>query len=304
MPHFLPRFCLHWLLLGCSLLLPASAAAWNSNGHRLVASIAWLQLSPASRELCQELLAQHPDFSRWQEKSRSTDPAAIFAEAATWADDIRDDPRYYDEGREPATPALPGLIDQRRHAQWHYLDLDANGQPTRGELDQRLEQLFALLKQEARTPTGVWALPWILHLVGDLHQPLHVGHAADGGGTRSEIENPLTPRQPFTSLHRYWDSLPGTSTLRGRRLFSRSEQLLAAYPPPQALNVRAWRAESHSLLAQVYPPEQGSLLPTISEAFHHQARQLAEQRLVAAGYRLGWQLESLLTANLARKRSR
>ena len=116
-------------------LHPGFAHAWNAAGHRLSAAIAWQQLSPPSRDFIATALSRHPDYARWVEKARSSEPADIFAEASTWPDDIRHDPRFYNEGREPATPALPGLSDTARHKRWHYVDLDAAGRVREGELD-------------------------------------------------------------------------------------------------------------------------------------------------------------------------
>ena len=116
------------------LLTSLPVYAWNAAGHRLVAVIAWQQLSPAARETIATHLARHPDHVRWTDKARSSDPIDLFAEAATWPDDIRNDPRFYDEGRQPATPPLPDLPDTARHKRWHYIDLDTDGRVRAGEL--------------------------------------------------------------------------------------------------------------------------------------------------------------------------
>jgi hypothetical protein len=282
-------------------LLPSAALAWNAAGHRLVASIAWQQLSTSSKETMTNALSRHPDYARWQEKARSDHPAAIFAEAATWADSIRHDPRFYDETREAPTPAIPGLADNARHKHWHYVDRTADGRPGGGELDKQIERLSQLLRVSEQTEQIAWALPWLLHLVGDIHQPLHVGHAEDEGGNRIEIENPLKGRQPFMNLHTYWDNLPGPSALRGKRLEVATENLLAHYPAPRQGNVSSWRQDSQLLLPQAYPEQAGSLLPLITESFQQKSQALAEQQLVAAGYRLGRLLESIFSQRVSRE---
>lgn len=292
------------LLLLLVLLLPGPAAAWNAHGHRLIAAIAWQQMSPSARTACSELLARHPDHADWQRRSRSTAPEAIFSEAATWADAIRDDPRYYDEGRDPALPPPPGLIDNRRHKHWHYVDRDAHGQRQKGELDRRSEALLRLLQDDRDSERAVWALPWLLHLIGDLHQPLHTGQAEDEGGNRIEIENPFDPRQPFINLHSYWDNLPGRRSLRGERLFAEAARLQAAHPPPRPGRVADWHDESRRLLRQAYPDIVGSLLPSISRDFHQRAGEQARRRLVDAGYRLGWSLEAIFGAGVPRETAR
>ena len=282
-------------------LHPGFAHAWNAAGHRLSAAIAWQQLSPPSRDFIATALSRHPDYARWVEKARSSEPADIFAEASTWPDDIRHDPRFYNDGREPATPALPGLSDTARHKRWHYVDLDAAGRVREGELDQQIERLSQLLRSTRKNEQITAALPWLLHLVADIHQPLHVGREGDAGGNELEIENPFNKRLPFSSLHTYWDDLPGPPWLRGKRLEKNTNRLLDSIPPPAQGNVALWREESHHLHEFVYPTAAGSLLPMITEEFHQQARALANRRIVEGGYRLGRLLENSLSHRVSRE---
>ena len=288
-----------FFLILCFTCLPSLAHAWNAAGHRLTAAIAWQQLSPPSRQRIGEMLARHPDYARWTERAGSSEVRDIFAEAATWPDDIRHDPRFYDERRDPPTASIPGLPDSARHKAWHYVDLADDGKRQAGELDLQIERLAQLIGS-GETDVA-WALPWLLHLVADIHQPLHAGKHEDEGGNSIEIKNPFSKGLPFSSLHTYWDNLPGPSRLRGQPLAKQAGELLARYPAPRQGNVRLWRNESHRLLAAVYPPQEGSLLPTITEEFQHQASELAGQRIVDAGYRLGRLLESLLARRVSRE---
>ena len=283
------------------LLVPPHAAAWNAAGHRLVAAIAWQQLSPASQEFVADALAAHPDHERWVAKSRTADPAAIFAEASTWPDDIRNDPRFHDEGQNDATSPLPGFPDTARHRNWHYVDLDQHGRSRKGEVDRQIERLGRLLRSTRKTDDISYALPWLLHLVADIHQPLHVGHADDDGGNTVEIENPFNTRFPFVSLHTYWDDLPGPPWLRGQRLEKRVQRLLAEHPAPLPGDFALWRDESHRLLPATYPDAVGSLLPIVSDTFNRQAHAIADRRIVDAGYRLGWLLETSIGAQVSRE---
>ena len=289
------------LLLALSFcLLTPLAHAWNAAGHRLTAMIAWQQMSPSAHEKIKAILAHHPDHGHWAEKAKSSDGAAIFCEASTWPDDIRNDPRFYDEGRQPATPPLPGLPDTARHKRWHYIDLDGDGRVRDGELDSRIEHLTRQLEASRQPEQITYALPWLLHLVGDIHQPLHVGRHGDEGGNAVEIENPFNKRLPFSSLHLYWDDLPGPPWLRGKRLEDNARRLLERYPAPEQGNVARWREESHRLLDSAYPTEPGSLLPIVSEAFHRASRDTANRRIVDAGYRLGRLLDSIFGRAVSR----
>lgn len=283
-----------FLLLLCFSFLPPLAHAWNAAGHRLTAYIAWQQLSPASQAAIATILSHHPDYPRWQNKADSGNPADLFAEASTWPDDIRNDPRF---------------VETDRHKNWHYVDLDTSGAAREGELDRQIERLSQLL--DARAPEGIRstgqneqisiALSWLIHLVADIHQPLHVGRHGDEGGNRVEIENPFNPRLPFSNLHTYWDDLPGPPWLRGKRLEKNARRLLDTLPPPQAGNVAQWRSESHQLLAAAYPPTAGSLLPVITAEFQQTAREIANRRIVDGAYRLGWRLEAIFARRVSRE---
>ena len=283
------------------LLFSPLAAAWNAAGHRLVAVIAWQQLSPANRDFVTQALGRHPDHERWVSKARSVESGKIFAEAATWPDDIRNDPRFHDEGGNDRTPPLPGLPDTARHKNWHYVDVDDQGRPVRGEVDRQIERLVRLLRSTAKNDEITYALPWLMHLVADIHQPLHVGRANDEGGTAVEIENPFNKRLPFSSLHIYWDDLPGPPWLRGQRLEDKARRLIAEYPAPRQDTVDLWRDESHRMLASAYPDAVGSLLPIITEEFNGRAHAIAERRIVDAGYRLGRLLQATISARVSRE---
>lgn len=278
-----------------------TASAWNAAGHRLVAVIAWQQISPAAQSAIIETLSSHPDHARWIEKSRSTQAVDIFAEAATWPDDIRNDPRFYDEGREPPTPPLPGLTDMARHKHWHYVDLDGSGKAKSGEADRQIERLSRILRSTGKKAEISNALPWLVHLVADIHQPLHVGHHGDEGGNRIEIENPYNKRLPFTNLHVYWDDLPGPPWLRGKRLGQNAQRLMENHPPPTQGTVALWRTESHRLLAEAYPTASGSLLPIVSEEFRQRSLDIADRRIVEAGYRLGRLLDDIFAQRVSRE---
>jgi len=275
-------------LLFC-LLCTSPSWAWNAAGHRLSAVIAWQQLSVDGRLWVDALLRQHEDYPRWREKSGTGEPAALFAEAATWADSIRNDRRYRDSRRgEDGTGP-----DQQRHNDWHYVNLDRHGRPVSGQLDRQIREMQAILRSTAPTAEKAWALPWLLHLVGDIHQPLHVGHLEDRGGNGTQIEDPFNPRQPFIDLHSYWDQLPGPSGLRGKRLFARAHQLQQNTLPADIGHIRQWRDESYQLLPEAYPTAAGTVLPIVTTEFRDQAQAIANRRLVEAGHRLAHLLDDI-----------
>ncbi|MDR2678178.1 MAG: S1/P1 nuclease [Zoogloeaceae bacterium] len=289
-----------FLLPGLLFWLSLPASAWNAGGHRLIAARAWQEMTPQTRNAVTALLRQHPDYARWQARQRETKvDYGVFLEASTWADDIRHDPRFHDDD-QPATPLLPGFPDMQRHSHWHFRDSPAENRKRKkpkGEIDLRLMTLAKAL-QTGNSTHRVYALPWIIHLVADLHQPLHAAGRFDGGGNGFMVENPYTTgKQHFMSLHAYWDGLLAPPWLRGKPL-AEALRRLAAFPAPIQGEVARWATESRDWVARpgaVYPEEKPKAAVTrITPEFHQRARALADRRAAEAGIRLGRWLNQLV----------
>ena len=288
-----------WLIIILLLALPFSAYAWNATGHRLVAEIAWLHLSEPARTEAAQLLAAHPDLARWRDKAKSEQPRAVFIEASTWPDEIRNDARFYTPGQDSPTPLLPGFPDMERHNSWHtvLLPIDGSILPPGFNVNQLDKQLFrqlALLDEAPGPPLlRNYVLPWVIHLFGDSHQPLHlsVRRTPDGEwdrvGHAVTVSNPYHPRKSQMTLHEFWDSLPIPISLRGERLAHAAQDLLARNPAPSpGATPSQWLEESWRFARNHgYPQETGSLVQ-ISTEFYERSKAIAEQRIVAAGYRL------------------
>lgn len=292
------------LLVAALLALPLSAFGWNAAGHRLTAAVAWRALAPETRQAVAALLERHPDRRRWESRVRpGDDPGRVaFIEASTWPDDIRRDPRFHDEENGP--PAPPGLVDTARHRRWHHMDLPVAGRPLQplpaDGIDRRLAALAATLGDPAADPAArAYALPWLIHLVADIHQPLHVASRydrhgeADDGGNRLPLRDPFSRRRPETNLHAYWDDLPGPPWLRGERLDRQAAGLPAG---PAGGDVARWRDESLAIARDfVYAlPTDADGTATVDAAYAEAARGIARQRIAAAGARLAAWLDRLL----------
>ncbi|MCL2075574.1 MAG: S1/P1 nuclease [Betaproteobacteria bacterium] len=264
--------------------LPVTALAWNAAGHRQIAALAWEVMDEPVRRQAILLIKQHPDYDRWLARQKDPDYGA-FLEASVWADDIRRDKRFYSQG-EPQTPPLQGFPTMARHNDWHYQDEE------RGELGARLPKLAEILADSTRgQDERAYALVWLLHLVGDLHQPLHTGGRSDRGGNLFQARFFARPHEEV-SLHRYWDNLPGPLWLRGERLQASLATIERVEDGGKTGDVKSWLTESRALVEQgVYPPDEDG---EISPAFHQQARAMARQRIALAGYRLGMWLNLLL----------
>ncbi len=282
-------------LLALMLFIHAGPVwSWNSGTHRLIAHIAWQELSTSAKSAVSKVLQRHPEYARWTEGAPEKEKAWVaFVEAATWADEIRHDPRYYDEFSKLSTTFVHGLPDTERHRHWHYTDrqIDGSTREGRGSLDTELPRLIKLLGNPASSPAEkTYALPWVVHLVGDAHQPLHVGSRHDKGGNQFEVEDPVNLRRPVSSLHRWWDDIAAPSWLRGKALDQAAQRLLRHYSaPPVQGDPKLWLRESFTL-AREYAYPDGRL---ISIEFRFQAKDRANRRVVEAGHRLGKLLQSV-----------
>jgi hypothetical protein len=297
------------------VLLPAPAAAWNAAGHRLVACIAWENLDQSTRTEIAALLHTHPDHDRWDRRGGKGDPdRTVFIESSTWPDDIRSDARFYDGTDEP-TFRLAGFPDMARHRDWHYINRRLDGQTAprshrlSGQLDTQLRRIPQLLGANRNSSElRAYLLPWLNHLVADAHQPLHTSggrNAEDnrdesGNGTR--IINPFNPRKKRSSLHAFWDDLPGPSWLRGKNLDDTCQALIALHPRPRrSFSSEHWITESLRIAQdRAFPPNTGKTA-VIEASFFANSRDIANRRIVEAGYRLADVLNHLFGAQGSRR---
>lgn len=295
-------------LLG-QVLLASQALAWGPGGHMIVASIAYQQMPPAARQQATAILQAHPEMAKWKEqleKDHPTDPGAyFFMRASTWPDELRKSNSPYD------------------HPAWHYIDYPltppdfsfvAGREPENNilfginESEKTLHDLAASPEQRAA------ALSWVIHLIGDLHQPLHCAELVtpqyplpdgDRGGNLIYVSvggNPI-------NLHAFWDRLPGMifSTPFAAESAARIER---AYPPaalPDLVKDKdqvAWSLEGRTIaIESAYL--NGKLPGTVDTKatpiqlppdYLAKGKVIADQRLALAGYRLGTLLPPLLTA--------
>lgn len=296
------------LTLALALLLPLPALAWNAAGHRLISAIAWDQLDAHTRSEISQLLSEHPDYARWIKKAGDDEfGRTAFIEASTWPDNIRKDNRFYNDGVDPPTPCLPEFPDMGRHRNWHYVNRpldDSHQQALSGLLDKQLLVLTNTVGSSTSTRIErSYALPWLIHLAGDAHQPLHTSTKLDARGqwdklgNGQNVINPFNLRKNASTLHAYWDDLPGPSGLRGARLNDASQALIKRYSHPKPSTSAQWIEESWQIARQsAYPPGNDNV-PTISEEFYEKTREIANRRIAEAGYRLADLLRNLFSQN-------
>lgn len=209
-------------LLAALFAAALSAYAWNAAGHHVISAMVYDRLTPAARARADDLIRRHPDYESHFLRGvpASGTPAAraraAFINASVWPDEIRNDSRFYNEERANAqpTPLLPGFPEMGRHVTWHYIDIpfSQDGTPLKDtpppNAVTEIERLIIAVGKPIGDPENpVYALPWLIHLVEDLHNPLHavtrfshVNPDGDRGGNLIFV-------QPGNNLHAFWDGL-------------------------------------------------------------------------------------------------
>src|SRR6188768_4181751 len=248
----------HTAVLLLVLLVAVPTYAWNATGHKTIALIAYNQLTPAVRARVDRLLMQHPDYPKWIAVIPVRDRGRVaFLEASVWPDTIRYDGRFHADNARP-TPNIKGLPPgaQARHTSWHYMNLpfSIDGTPTHpSEEPNILTKLRDFEKLGSMSDVEqTYLLPWVLHLIGDIHQPLHTmarfdryRQDGDRGGNSVELLS--------GNLHSYWDSRIGTSET-DRFLDQLTATIQNRHPKPATLEMdpEKWAFEGFALRSEVY----------------------------------------------------
>ena len=301
------------------------AAAWNDKGHMAVAFVAYQQLTPAVRERVDRLLRLNPYYRRWLAMIPSTVAAgdrnlAIFMIAATWADQIKSDAAYRDDGTQGGnrpSGALSsrnvGYADMFRHKYWHFVDTPFSEAPGSRlpsvpvpNAQERIVVFLSVLASSSPDALKSYDLTWLLHLVGDVHQPLHAAtrvtpgnpYGDNGGNAVRMCEDTLC--HSMASLHAVWDGLLGSQEDVASAIAAARRLQAAAPDRARTLNPAQWVQESFALArADVYqPPVRVGPGPyTLTPVYEAHARQIAETRIALAGARLA----AVLNRDLARR---
>jgi hypothetical protein len=253
---------------------PSPALAWGKTGHRVVAALADAQLSGLARAHIKEILGS----------------AESLDEAANWPDEMRSAPTQF--WQKTATP-------------WHYVTLNGvlyDHAPSEGDALEALQRYTATLRDpDASLADKQLALRFIVHLVGDLHQPLHVGKCCDKGG--NEVKVKWFGRD--LNLHSVWDSalvdeeqLSFTEMTAKLQRHTSNDDVIAWWD----INPRDWISESAQIRETVYPaapPRKAKgkkgepALPELSYSYVYKFTPVMEQRLKQAGVRLAAYLNAI-----------
>jgi hypothetical protein len=247
----------------CCALPAAPAFAWGQTGHRVTGAIAERYLSGVARAKVQLLLGTES-----------------LAQAATWPDDMRSDPAEF--WQKTASP-------------FHYVTVPAGsthaatGAPPEGDAVTALERFAAVLRDpNASAADKRTALRFTIHIVGDVHQPLHAGRPGDRGGNNVRV----TWFGDQTNLHSVWDS--GMIDSRQLSHSELADWLAGSITPEQVVawsnpDPEAWIAESVTLRETLYPAD-----PKLSYAYAYRHGSALDGRLARGGVRIAAWLNRIL----------
>ena len=243
------------LVLG---LLPQSLLGWGRTGHRIVGKVAETYLTKNAKTQIKKLMGHH-DLSRM----------------SNWADEIKSDPDW-------------------QHANdWHWCTVpdgeDYEMGKHKGLAAEKVKEFINTLKnRKASREDKQVALKFLVHLVGDLHQPLHVGNGNDRGGNDIRVKWFGEP----TNLHSLWDT----------KLIDYQQLSYSEYVDYLLLNedrgkIRQWQGdslltyvhESRDLRGQCYKFSKENL----KWEYFYTNKRLLEQRLLQGGIRLSGELNRI-----------
>jgi hypothetical protein len=232
---------------------------WGATGHRVTGMIAESYLNKKAKKKIEALLGQES-----------------LAMASTWMDDIRSDSTYDYASDFHWVTVENGSTYQQSNKNPH------------GDVIMTIERIIRELKSgKLDRNTEIQDLKFLVHLIGDIHQPLHVGCCDDQGGNKIQVKwfggN--------SNLHRVWDSdiIDGTKlsyTELAQSLGRPDDATIKRY---QSSSVHDWAKEAMTHRQQVYNIGNGNL----GYKYSYQNLPLIRERLLAAGIRIAGVLNDI-----------
>jgi hypothetical protein len=232
----------------------APAFGWGCEGHQVVALIARAHLTSAASEAVDRLLRENP-IDPSQDRYCSYRPDDLMAMAAAWADTVK---------------------SAEKTSEWHYIDIPVPGhtgqahekdattwcRPSAGGgpgcIVSAIEAEWTVLRDSNRPAAErARALRYVIHLVGDLSQPLHVSDNHDQGGNCTEIRF-FSDEKP-ASLHGIWDyGLIARELKAGKTIPQYAVALDRTFAEnwpswgESKADIFAWAWDSHALASAIY----------------------------------------------------
>lgn len=313
----------------CVLPLAANADAWNGKGHMTVAAAAWKDLAPETRAKASALLRLNPDYPNWVQGVAAEDVDMVaFVRAATWPDQIRS--TYTEDGSSPKGSPTEvqniGFVDCLKHRYWHFDDIpfSTDGTPLEDASEPNAVTQIRTLSTALANPitsddVKSYDLAWLLHLVGDIHQPLHAtarftqqSKHGDSGGNAVILcpRRGMACSQRFNSLHAFWDDALGTgdSALGALRLACLKPATASSHCLPQAPaealaidDPGTWAQESFQLaraVAYKRPIGAGKGPYYLTKSYQASVGSTAEKQVALGGARLAKLLNQALASGV------
>lgn len=234
--------------------------SWGRTGHNVIGRIAANHLTPEAKSAVSELLGNES-----------------LADVASWADDTRD----------------------RSTASWHFInvELGLSYDDFRQQVSSKVDVYTALLKEEqiladgnASGPDRINALKFVVHFVGDIHQPMHVSRAEDKGGNSIQVRYD----DQGTNLHSLWDTkLLEHAGLSEEQLASKIDKAtLSQMKKWQSDDAMRWAWESYQISLRLYGEiEKGGV--NIDDAYYQAHIPIVYNRIEMAGIRLAGVLNGI-----------
>lgn len=305
------------------LLSAVPAFGWDDVGHKITGYIAWQRMSPQARENVIRVLRMAPEdstlavfYQPYGAESDETRKLEYFMLVPTWADIVRDfgaDSGFRNEAR----------YRKYHKSTWHYDDTfwkqvsgkveTLSGFPEGGLGVTKLKEFDAVIRDAAaRNADKAVAIAWLMHIGGDIHQPLHTSARVtetepkgDQGGNLFHLTPQGTPRDQQVNLHWFWDSIVGRNIAIKPGMCEREyismlgDRMIKKHPfasVQATLNLgryEDWQKESFAYNNTIVfsPDLTRGRMPT--EQYKKNAFKLAERQLALAGYRLGETLNAV-----------
>lgn len=305
----------HALAVTALLLGSVSAGqAWHATGHMMTAAVAWDQMTPAARKRVAELLKKNPDFDTWVQGVPDADKdKTAFVRASIWPDVIkRRAPEYTDDGEDPTDPnadANVGYSDKLMHKYWHYIDLPFAPPkqkvklipPKNPNAETRINKhRDTLLAPGAGDDLKSYDLVWLIHIVGDVHQPLHATSRftkarpqGDDGGNKVKIK--CMP-SCGSNLHTFWDGLVDSLEVQNDDAATAQAAIGAAAKLKKATGAAAANTDPHAWITESFQIAKTSVYRspigtanqtfTLTAAYKKNAMKIGRDRIALAGARL------------------
>jgi len=296
---------------------PVTGAAWTRQGHMMTAQIAYEQLllvAPDVIDAASTLLDSHPDRGAFEVAAGRTvgreRARRLFLECSRWPDDARktayDHPTWHASALPIIDVKLPPPVAPAA-------DVPAF------EALQAFDLNFRTLRDPIASPADrAVALCWVMHLAGDIHQPLHAAQLfssrfpqGDLLGSNQFVTDPKAGK--IVSLHWYWDDSANSSDDQGE-IARKATQWMERFPrvtlpelrtPARAADFGLWATQESYPLAMQYVyglanqafGTTSTEAPSMTQEHARKIEDVAQRRVVVAGYRIADLLQDAFRMN-------